>query len=88
MPVIYCNFNMFDANSSVFKVQEGKDTQELFKGSFEEIRNFITLEYHNNNNIYDRIVLAGPYAKTLENEIRIYSRIKYNFEDINIEVIE
>jgi len=37
---------------------------------------------------YDKIVLGGPYAEAVESRVRAYSRTNYNFEDINIEVIE
>ncbi len=86
MPIIYCNYNMFTLTSPVVCVQEGKDTYNLFNGNFEEIRNFIVTEYHTHE--YEKVILAGPYAKTLENEIQVYNTIKYNLKDIKIEVIE
>ena len=85
MPVMFCNFNMFDVNSQVISVQEDGVSRPLFIGNFEEICGFMAVEYQTHK--YDKIVLSGPYADTLSVRIRAYSRANYNFDDIKIEVI-
>ena len=88
MPVryMYCNFNMFDINAQVVAIQEGAQTWPLFTGTFEDVCDFMATEYQTHQ--YNKIVLGGPYAEAVESRVRAYSRINYNFEDINIEVIE
>ena len=84
MSIMFCNFNMFDINSQVVSV-DPEGTKPLFSGNFENICEFMAAEYQTNN--YEKIVLQGAYAPTLEDRIRAYSKANYNFNDINIEVI-
>lgn len=86
MPIMYCNFNMFDMTSQVLAVDEGKQTWPLFTGTFEDICDFMATEYQTHK--YDKIVLSGPYANAVEDRVRTYSKVNYNFENINIEVIK
>ena len=86
MPIMYCNFNMFDINAQVVYVDEGKESFALFTGTFEEVCEFMAEQYQSHK--YQKIVLGGPYAEAVENRVRAYSRTNYNFNDINIEVIE
>ena len=85
MPIMFCNFNMFDINAQVIYAQEGETSYPLFTGTFEEVCSFMATEYQTHK--YDKIVLAGPYGATLEDRVRAYSKTNYNFEDIKIEVI-
>lgn len=87
MPIMYCNFNMFDMSSPVLCIAEGEDSYPIFRGSFEEVCDFMATEYQTNK--YNKIILAGPYATTLEDRVRTYALINYNnVENINIEVIK
>ena len=88
MPIkyMYCNFNMFDINAQVVAVQEGTQTWPLFTGTFEDVCEFMAAEYQTHN--YEKIVLGGPYAGAVEDRVRTYSRANYNFDDMNIEVID
>ena len=86
MPIMYCNFNMFDMVSQVIAIKEGVDSWPIFTGTFEDVCDFMATEYQTQK--YEKIVLAGPYATAVRDRVRIYSKINYNFEDINIEVIE
>lgn len=83
---MYCNFNMFDMNSMVLNIEEGKETQPLFMGSFDDISNYIAAEYQTKQ--YDKIVLAGPYAEAVQDRILTYSKKNYNYDNINIEVVK
>ena len=83
---MFCRFNMFDINSQVIAVQEGKESFPIFSGNFEDICSFIAAEYQTHK--YEKIVLSGPYADTLYVRIRAYSKANYNFEDINVEIME
>jgi len=85
MPVMFCQYNMFDAESQVYVLQEGQESYSIFKGNFEELTNFMATEYQTHK--YEKIVLAGPYAEVVEQRIRTFSKTNYNFDDINIEVI-
>ena len=85
MPVMFCQYNMFDAESQVYVLQEGQNSYSIFKGNFEELTNFMATEYQTHK--YEKIVLAGPYAEVVEQRIRTFSKTNYNFDDINIEVI-
>ena len=85
MCIMYCNFNMFDLNAQVVSVNENNTNAALFYGNFEEVSEFMAAEYQTHN--YEKIVLGGAYARTLEDRIRAYSKVNYNFDDINIEVI-
>lgn len=82
---MFCQYNMFDAESQVYVLQEGQDSYSIFKGNFEELTNFMATEYQTHK--YDKIILAGPYAEVVEQRIRTFSKTNYNFDDINIEVI-
>ena len=82
---MFCQYNMFDAESQVYVLQEGQDSYSIFKGNFEELTNFMATEYQTHK--YEKIVLAGPYAQVVEQRIRTFSKTNYNFDDINIEVI-
>jgi len=86
MPIMFCNFNMFDINSQVVAIKEGAETWPLFAGTFDEICDYMATEYQTHK--YEKILLAGPYATAVENRVRAYSRTNYNFEDINIEILE
>ena len=86
MPVIFCNFDMFNMNAQVLVVKEGAQTQPLFTGDFESVCNYMAAEYSTNN--YAKIILAGPYAKVLEDRVRTYSMMNYNNNEINIEIID
>ena len=83
--LMFCQYNMFDAESQVYVLQEGQDSYSIFKGNFEELTNFMATEYQTHK--YEKIVLAGPYAQVVEQRIRTFSKTNYNFDDINIEVI-
>lgn len=83
--LMFCQYNMFDAESQVYVLQEGQDSYSIFKGNFEELTNFMATEYQTHK--YEKIVLAGPYAEVVEQRIRTFSKTNYNFDDINIEVI-
>lgn len=83
--LMFCQYNMFDAESQVYVLQEGQDSYSIFKGNFEELTNFMATEYQTHK--YDKIILAGPYAEVVEQRIRTFSKTNYNFDDINIEVI-
>lgn len=83
--LMFCQYNMFDAESQVYVLQEGQDSYSIFKGNFEELTNFMAAEYQTHK--YEKIVLAGPYAEVVEQRIRTFSKTNYNFDDINIEVI-
>lgn len=85
MRVMFCNFNMFDINAQVVCAQENGDNYTLFTGTFEDVCEFMAGEYQ--NNLYDKIVLAGQYGPVLADRIRAYSIANYNFKNINIEVI-
>ena len=85
MSIIYCNFNMFDMNSQVIAIGPEGDNKNLFMGSFEDVCNYIAAEYQTRN--YEKVVLAGPYGTALEDRIRTYSKMNYNYNDINIEVV-
>ena len=82
---MYCNFNMFDMNSQVLAVKEGAESWPLFTGDFESICNYMAAEYQTHE--YEKIVLSGQYASAVEDRVRAYSKVNYNFDDINIEVI-
>lgn len=82
---MFCQYNMFDAESQVYVLQEGQESYSIFKGNFEELTNFMATEYQTHK--YEKIVLAGPYAEVVEQRIRTFSKTNYNFDDINIEVI-
>ncbi len=86
MRIMYCNFNMFDMNSIVLNIEEGKETQPLFMGSFDDISNYMAAEYQTKQ--YDKIVLAGPYAEAVQDRILTYSKKNYNYDNINIEVVK
>jgi hypothetical protein len=58
----------------------------LFAGTFEDVCEFMAGEYQAND--YEKIVLAGPYADAVEDRVRAYSKVNYNFNNINIEVIK
>ena len=77
---MFCNFNLFDVNAQVIAVQENGSTKPLFSGNFEDVCEFMAGEYQNNN--YDKIVLAGPYATAVESRVRAYSIANYNFKEI------
>ena len=83
---MFCNFNLFDVNAQVVAVRENGSTKPLFSGNFEEVCEFMASEYQNNN--YDKIILAGPYATAVEDRVRAYSIANYNFKNINIEIME
>lgn len=85
MPIMFCQYNMFDAESQVYIFQEGTESYSIFKGNFEEISDFMCAEYQTGQ--YEKIVLAGPYAESIEQRIKTYSKSRYNKEDIKIEVI-
>ena len=86
MPLIFCNFNMFDMTAQVLAVREGADSWPLFTGTFEEVCDFMAAEYQTGK--YEKIVLAGPYAYVVEDRTRAYAMANYNNGiDIKIEVI-
>lgn len=85
MPVMFCNFNMFDMNSQVLAVQEDKEMWPLFTGTFEDVCEFMAAEYQTHK--YEKIVLAGPYAYTVRDRVKTYSRVNYNYDEIEIEVL-
>ena len=86
MPLMYCNFNMFDMTAQVIAVKEGSDNWPLFTGTFEDVCNFMATEYQTGK--YERIVLAGPYADVVEDRTRAYAMTNYNNGiDMKIEVI-
>lgn len=82
---MFCQYNMFDAESQIYVLQDGQESFSLFKGNLDEISDFMTAEYQTGN--YEKIVLAGPYAEAVEQKIRTQSKTNYNCENINIEVI-
>ena len=84
--IMFCNFNMFDVNSQVVSVESNGTMKSLFSGNFEDICEFMAGEYQNND--YEKIVLAGPYAEAVEDRVIAYSKANYSFDNINIEVIE
>ena len=84
MPIMFCQYNMFDVESQVYVIEEGTESYSLFKGNFEEITDFIAAEYRNG---YSKVVLAGPYAEVVEQRIRTSAAANYNYDNINIEVI-
>lgn len=86
MRIMYCKFNMFDMNSMVLSVDDAKGTQPLFMGSFDDVSNYMAAEYQTER--YDKIVLAGPYAEAVQDRILTYSKTNYNYDNINIEVVE
>ena len=85
LPMMYCNFNMFDVNSQVILLKEGEESYPIFSGNFEDVCSFIATEY--NSKPYEKVVLSGPYADTLSVRIRAYNRANFNFDDIKIEVL-
>lgn len=82
---MYCLFNMFDMNSQVVALDINGKSHNLFMGSFDDISNYMAAEYQTKK--YEKIVLAGPYGVALADRIRTYSKMNYNYEDINIEVV-
>lgn len=76
---------MFDMNSQVIAVREGAESYPIFTGNFEEICDFMAAEYQTNQ--YEKIILSGPYASTVEDRVRAYSVTNYNNNDIVIEII-
>lgn len=84
--LMICNYNMFDIESQVYKVQNDQETVSIFKGNFEELTNFMAEEYQRND--YNKIILTGPYAEVLEQRIRTYSQTRFNnnFKELNIEI--
>ena len=38
---MFCQYNMFDAESQVYVLQEGQDSYSIFKGNFEEQKQLI-----------------------------------------------
>lgn len=84
--IMFCNFNLFDINAQVVAVEDNGTVKPLFSSNFEDVCEFMADEYQNNN--YERIILAGPYAEAVESRVRAYSIANYNFEDINIEIME
>ena len=85
MPVMFCNFNMFDMNAQVLAVQDDTEMWPLFTGTFEDVCSYMAEAYQTHK--YKKIVLAGPYAEADQDRVRTYSRVNYNLEDIEIEVI-
>lgn len=85
MRIMYCDFSMFDMTSQVMAVEEGKQSWPLFTGTFEDVCNYMAAEYQTHD--YEKIVLAGPYADAVQDRVITYSKVNYNYEDINIEVI-
>lgn len=85
MSIMFCDFNMFELKSSVLKTTDEIENYPIFTGTFNEVCDFMSTEYQTHQ--YDKIVLAGPYATAVENYIRAYSRINYNLDDIEIEVL-
>ena len=87
MPVMFCNFNLFDVESAVIAIeQDGSQATCLFKGNFEEVCNFMAAEYKNNQ--YEKILLSGPYATAVRERTLTFANTNYNYDDINIEVID
>ena len=86
MPIMFCQYNMFDVESQVYVIQEGTETYSMFKGNFEELTDFMAEEYQRND--YEKIILTGPYAEVLEQRIRNYNQ-KYfsNGKQVKIEVV-
>ena len=54
MPIMFCQYNMFDVESQVYVIEEGTESYSLFKGNFEEITDFIAAEYRSG---YSKVVL-------------------------------
>ena len=85
MPVMFCQFNMFDVESQVYCIEEGQESYSMFKGNFEEITDFLAAEYQQHE--YEKIVLAGPYAEVVEQRVRTSAAKNFDCQDIKIEVI-
>ena len=87
MPVMFCNFDMFNMNAQVFSVDENDPSKStlLYSGNFEDICNFIATEYQSNK--YNRVVLSGPYAEAVKDKVLTYSKSNYNFNEMSIEVL-
>ena len=45
MRIMFCNFDMFNINSQVIAMEEGKEAWPLFTGDFENICNYMAAEY-------------------------------------------
>ncbi len=82
---MYCKFNMFTMQSPVVIIDADKQ-HDGFIGGLDDVCNYMAAEYQTHN--YEKIVLAGPYANAVAERIKTYSKINYNFDEINIEVIE
>ena len=82
---MFCYIDPFIMNQQVIKLTPG-DTEMIYSGSLDSISTFMATEY--NNGGYDRIVLNGPLAETIADQIRTYSLTKYNNKEIEIEVLK
>ena len=85
MPVMFCYIDPFTMEQAVTKLTPG-DAENIFHGSIDEVTTFMAEEY--NHEKYDRIVLNGPLAETIADQIRTYSLTKYNNREIEIEVLK
>lgn len=86
MRIMYCHFNMFDMYSQVLAIEDDKEPWPLFTGTFDDVCSYMATEYQTHN--YEKILLAGPYAEAVQDRVITYSKSKYNYEDINIEVLK
>lgn len=84
MPLMFCYFDPFVMQQTVFAVEPNENTP-LFEGTMDEVCSLIASYYATGN--YERIILTGALAKSAADHIRVYGKINYNLDDINIEVI-
>ena len=82
---MFCYIDPFDMNQQIVKLTPNS-SEAIFNGTLSEASAFMATEY--NNGGYERIVLKGTLADNLADEIRSYSKTKYGFNNIEIEVIK
>lgn len=86
MKKIFCNLNLFDQNQQVFIIDDCGQ-QYITNIDFENLSEKISTM----SNISDinHIVLAGPkiFCSKVANEILTYSKINYNRNEIEVEII-
>ena len=85
MPIMFCYIDSFTLNQQVVKLTPG-DAEVIFRGKLDDVCDFMAYAYHKDK--YDRIVLKGTLAESVVDQIRFQAQVKYNKDDIEIEVLK
>jgi len=85
MPIMFCYFDPFTYTHTILAIN-GESSITLANGTTEEVCDLMAGFYSTGD--YEQIVLKGTLAESAADRIRSYSKVNYNLNDINIEVLQ